>query len=98
MNWTAADNVKLPRVTKGKRPSFFTDPANDQLMTFILELTTEVAVLRERQDTVERLLDEKGTVSRSDIESYQPDEAVEAERVQWRQAYLDRVLRLHPSD
>lgn len=94
---TAAE-VKLPRTTKGKRPSFFPDPTNDQMMTFILELTTELAVLRERQDTVERLLDEKGSVSRDDIERYRPAENVEAERVRWRQEFLERVLRLHPAD
>ena len=49
--------VKLPRVSKGERPKFFDDPAIDQMMTFFLELMTEVSVLRERVDTVERLLD-----------------------------------------
>ncbi len=94
---TAAE-VKLPRTTKGKRPSFFPDPTSDQMMTFILELATELAVLRERQDTVERLLDEKSSISREDIESYRPSEDIEAERVQWRQGFLERVLRLHPTE
>lgn len=88
-------DVKLPRVSKGKRPQFFDDPAVDQMMTFLLELMTEVSVLRERMDTVERLLDTKGTVSRAEIEAYRADAAVEAERTAWRDAYFQRVMRMH---
>jgi hypothetical protein len=65
------------------------------MMTFLLELTTEVGVLRERLDTVERLLDTKGSVTRAAIEAYQPDAAAEQERAAWRDAYLKRVLRMH---
>jgi len=88
--------VSLPRQTKGKRPNFFADPAVDQLLTFVLELTTEVGVMRERLDTVERLLDERGSVTRADIESYQPGASIEAERAAWREAFLKRVYRMHP--
>lgn len=89
------DQVKLPRVSKGKRPRFFDDPAIDQVMTFLLELMAETSSLRERVDTIERLLDEKGSVSRADIESYQPDPAGEAERAAWNQAFIRRVMRFH---
>lgn len=92
----AAEQVHLPRETKGKRPRFFDDPAIDQMMTFLLELTTEVAVMRERLDTVERLLDEQGSVTRAAIEAYQPPPAVENERHAWREAYLKRIYRMHP--
>ncbi len=88
-------SVKLPRVTKGKRPYFFEDQSVDQMMTFILELMTEVLVLRDRQDTIERMLDEKGTLSRDDIKSYIPDGDVEAERTADRAAFVTRVLRIH---
>jgi hypothetical protein len=87
--------IELPRVTKGKRPYFFDDPNIDQMMTFILELLTEVSVVRERMDTIERLLDSKTSISRADIEDYRPDADAEAERVAWRDAYIKRVLRLH---
>lgn len=95
MSERPTDSVKLPRTTKGKRSTFFADPALDQMMSFILELTTEVAVLRERQDTIERLLDDRGNITRDDIERYRPNDDVEAERSSWREAYLERVLRLH---
>lgn len=87
--------VKLPRVAKGKRSRFYDDPAVDQLMTFFLELMAEFAAVHERMDTIERLLDHKGTISRTDIETYQPDAAVEAERSDWNNTFIKRVLRLH---
>ncbi|MBL8642520.1 MAG: hypothetical protein JNK21_01195 [Rhodospirillaceae bacterium] len=89
-------NVKLPRVSKGKRPQYFDDPAVDQLMTFVIELTAEVSVLYDRIDTIERLLDSKGTVSRADIEAYRAPPPVEAERSARRDGYLRRVFRMHP--
>jgi hypothetical protein len=87
--------VKLPRVTKGKRPYFFDDPSIDQMMTFFLELMTEVQVLRDRQDTLERMLDEKRALNRADLNSYIPDGDVEAERNAERAAFVSRVLRIH---
>jgi hypothetical protein len=65
------------------------------MMTFIIELSTELAVMRERLDTVERLLERDGKVTRAAIEAFQPDAALEAERTRWRDAYLKRVLRMH---
>jgi len=93
----APTDVSLPRTTRGKRPVFFDDPSIDQMMTFLIELTTEVAVLRERLDTVERLLDAGIPVTREAIEAYQPQPTVDAERNAWRDAYLKRVFRMHPT-
>ena len=48
--------IKMSRHAKGKRPVFFPDePAADRLMTMLMALVTEVAVMRERLDTVESL-------------------------------------------
>ncbi|MCP5360989.1 MAG: hypothetical protein R3E75_01335 [Steroidobacteraceae bacterium] len=94
---TPATAVKLPRQTRGKRPHFFDDPALDQMMTFLLELTTEVSVMRERLDTVERLLERDGKVTRETIEAYIPDADIEKVRAAWRDAYVKRVFRMHPA-
>jgi hypothetical protein len=94
---TPPEAVRLPRETLGKRPHFFDDPSLDQMMTFIVELTTEVAVLRERLDTVERLLDTRGSITRADIEAFRPDAGAETERNAWRDAYVKRVFRMHPA-
>ncbi len=91
-------DVKLPRVSKGKRSRFFDDPATDQMMTFFLELMAEVSALRERLDTVERLLEAKGSITRDDIEAYQPSAAVEAERAAWNNGFIRRVMRFHDPD
>ncbi|MDE1147224.1 MAG: hypothetical protein PW843_30190 [Azospirillaceae bacterium] len=87
----------LPRVTKGRRSTFFDDPAVDQVMTFFLELMTEVMVLRDRQDTLERLLETKGTVSRADLRDLPVAPEVEAERTAERAAFVERILRIHLS-
>lgn len=91
-------DVKLPRVSKGKRSRFFDDPAIDQVMTCLLELMAEFSALRERQDNVERLLEEKGTIARADIEAYQPTADVAAERADWNNDFIRRVMRLHDPD
>ena len=96
-NSTPPDQVRLPTQTRGKRPCFFDDPAIDQMMTFMIELTTEVAVLRERLDTVEHLLDTEGTVTRQAIENFRPNAELEAARASWRDTYLKRVFRMHPA-
>jgi len=98
MNEKTQSQIKLPRKAKGKRSIFFDDPAMDQMMTFILELSAEVSVLYDRVDTVERLLDTKGTINRDDIESYDPGETVESERMERRDSYLKRVFRMHAGD
>jgi len=94
---TEPESVSLPRTTQGKRPQFFADPALDQMMTFMIELATEVSVVRERLDTVERLLDTQGSVTRAAIEAFVPSAALEAERAGAREAYLKRVFRMHPA-
>ena len=43
-------------------------------------LLTELMVTRERLDTLERLIEARGLVPRSDIDAYQPDDAAEAQR------------------
>ena len=88
-------SVKIPRHAKGKRPEFFPDePAADRLMTILMSMVTEVAVLRERLDTVERLAATKGVMSAAEIDEFEPDLAVREAREAWRQEYLDRVLQV----
>lgn len=93
-----APQVSLPRASKGKRPHFFDDPSIDQMMTFLLELMAETSALRDRVDTIERLIEEKGSVTRDDIEGYRAPPPIEAERTAWRQAFIARVLRMHAPD
>ncbi len=87
-------NEAHPRYTRSPRPNFFTDPAVDQLLGVVLGLAQEVSVLRDRVDTIERVMDAKGSVTRADIEAYVPDAAADAERAAVRNEYLQRVFRV----
>ena len=79
---------------RGARPYYFESPDIDRLMTIVMSVLEEVSVTRERLDTIERLLDAKGTISRADIDAYVPDETADEEREAMRQQMLARVLRI----
>lgn len=85
--------VRIARVSKGKKPQYFSDPAIDKLLWISLTLMEELSVTRDRLDTVERLLDSRRVLRTRDIESYTPTEAAARERSARRTAYVDRVLR-----
>ena len=79
----------------GKRPYFFDDPAVERVLAVTMAVAQEVAVLRERMDTIERLLEKgNGNFSRADIDAYAPDPAAATERAEWSRMYISRVLRI----
>ncbi len=84
----------MTKIAKGKRPVYFDDPQIDKLLAIVMALTSEVSVLHERLDTLERLLQTKGILSIAEIEAYQPDDEVAKEREQWRADYIARLLRV----
>ena len=47
--------LELQKKAKGERPRYFEDPAIDKVLSITLALAGEVAVLRDRVDTIERL-------------------------------------------
>lgn len=81
------------RRAKGKRPEFFDDPAIERLYSVVLALIGEVSVVRERLDTVERLLETNAYLDRNEIEVYKPDLEAGVERGTLTQAYISRVMR-----
>lgn len=89
LDWIARAGAKA----KGKRPRYFDDPAEDRTLSILMAVVGEVAVMRERLDTVERLLETRGTISRADIEGYSPDRDAAYERSLLTKAYVARVLR-----
>ena len=86
--------IKLPRQAKGKRPQFFSDPGIDQLYSIVLELSAELSVALDRIDTLERLLDDRDVATLAEIQDYQPTDAVDAERAEARERYLQRIFRV----
>lgn len=89
LDWIALSGKRA----KGKRPEYFDEPALDRLYSVVFAMAAEVSALRERQDTVERLLDAKGTISREDIEAYVPDRQAGEERGLATRAYISRIMR-----
>ena len=84
----------IPKKAKGKRPVYLEEINNDKLLAIIMALAGEVSVLRERLDTIEKLVVAKGIISSEDIENYQPDAEVNEAREQWRADYINRILRV----
>ena len=89
LDWIALSGKRA----KGKRPEYFDEPALDRLYSVVFAMAAEVSALRERQDTVARLLDAKGTISREDIAAYTPDRDAGEERGLATRAYITRIMR-----
>jgi predicted nucleic acid-binding Zn-ribbon protein len=77
----------------GKRP-YFLDREVERVLAITMATVQELAVARQRVDTLERLLEAKGVLSRDEINAFRPDEDQAAERGLWMQEYLTRVLRI----
>lgn len=89
IDWVARAGARA----KGRRPEFHDEPAIDRLLSLTMALVGEVSVLRERMDTVERLLEAKGSISQADIDAYVPDSAAGEARGLATRAYVARVMR-----
>jgi predicted nucleic acid-binding Zn-ribbon protein len=89
LDWIARAGARA----KGKRPAYLDTPAEDRMLSILMALVSEVSVVRERIDTIERLLDAKGTISRADIEAFAPDLDTGRERNVATRAYIARVMR-----
>jgi polyhydroxyalkanoate synthesis regulator phasin len=86
------------RRAKGKRPAFLEDPAVERVLSIAMAVAGELAVTRERIDTLERLLAQRGILGAADIEAYVPDDAAQEQRNQWGREYIARVLRMIDQD
>jgi hypothetical protein len=77
----------------GKRPYFMT-PEVERVMAIAMAIAQELAVARLRVDTLERLLERKGVLTRGEIESFEPTPEEAVQRGLWTQEYIARVLRI----
>jgi len=76
-----------------ERPQFSEqEPLAERLVYMLTGLATELAVLRERLDTMELLLARQGVLRPGDIDAFEPDAATEAKRRAWREEFIDRLL------
>ena len=83
-----SEQPQLKRKAKGERPYFFTDPSIDKLLAMLMGLAGEVSVLRDR------LAEQNNVFTRTEIESYQPDETALKERAERRAVILGEVTRI----
>ncbi|HEX7872747.1 MAG TPA: hypothetical protein VF475_07550 [Sphingobium sp.] len=77
----------------GKRP-YFLDEEVEAVLAITMAVAQELAVSRQRVDTLERLLEGKGILSKAEIEAYAPDPAAAIERGLANQEYIARILRI----
>ncbi len=89
-----SEHVELQKKARGQRPDYFADPAIDKILSITMALAGETAVLRDRLDTIERLLETGQPISRSAIDTYVPDDNVRTDRDAWRETFLGNVLRI----
>jgi len=89
---------KRQRTAKGRRPFFLNNPESDKLLAIITALVGEVAVIRDRLDTHERLASKGIVATPENIEAYNIDEEAEDQRELYRIEMLDRVFRIISPD
>lgn len=78
---------------KGKRPQYFSDPMAEQSYSICMALMAELASARERIDTLERLLIDKGIMLDDEVNDYVPDAMAGQARQLAQVEYCARVLR-----
>ena len=88
------DAPRMHRVPNGRHPYFFENKAIDQLLAMVSALAGELSVVHERNDALERILESKGIIDRSELDGFRPDEFAQAERDAWREELLSRVYRI----
>jgi hypothetical protein len=79
--------------SQGKRPEYFSDPMAEQHFSITMALMAELAVARERIDSLERVLVSKGLIGSNEVEEYEPDAATGQTRQLAQVEYSARVLR-----
>jgi hypothetical protein len=95
------DDAPRPRLRKAvgpDRPTYLDGADVDRVMAVLLALVSEVAAIRERLDTHERLAAGRVAPAGEAVEAYEPDAVAEAEREAWRDAYIRRLFRVITED
>jgi hypothetical protein len=77
----------------GKRP-YFLEPQVERVLAITMAVAQELAVARQRADTLERLLRAKGVLAEGEIDAFAPDPQAATERAMWSQEYIARILRI----
>ncbi len=91
--------TERPRKAQGPdRPVYFNQSDVDRVMSVVLALASEVASLRDRLDTHERIANTGVPPETTRVEAYLPDLETIATRDAWRDAYIRRLFRVFVED
>lgn len=92
------DRARLRKATGPDRPHYFDTEDVDRVMAILLALVSEVAAIRERLDTHERLGESGAFAAGAEVEAYRATTIAEADREAWRDAYIKRLFRVITED
>jgi hypothetical protein len=87
----ATERPHVIRDAKGKRPQFYETPGLDEAMSMILVLASELCVVRDRMDAIERVSRARGIDLAAEVDALALDEAALAEREARRQDFMSRL-------
>jgi hypothetical protein len=93
-----AEALRRRKAAGPERPAYFGSQDVDRVMAIVLALTAEVASLRERLDTHERLAADGMAPAPDTVEAYSPDAAAIAQRQAWHDTYIRRLFRVITED
>ena len=85
--------TEIPLTSKAKRPSFFGNSGVDPLVTMMLEMMTELWVVKERIYTLEKVINESGIDLTEGIEACQFSESDTEHLESTRRQYLESIMR-----
>jgi hypothetical protein len=98
MSMDTQDRPHVVKDVKGKRPAFYEAPGMDQAMSMIMVLANEIAVIRDRLDSAERVAKASGIDLAAGIEALELDQPALEAREAWRQDFLERLFYLMRKD
>jgi hypothetical protein len=76
------------------KPQIFLDSATaDRLMVMIMELASELHVVKDRMRVLEKLLERNGQLHREELDYWQPDDQDAKESARERDAFIARLLQ-----
>ena len=85
--------TQLPLDATGHRPAFFDPDGVDQLVSMVVELATELWVVRERVYALEAVAEEMNLPLRRAIENFKPNAEQEQELAAMRSRLLNEIFR-----
>jgi hypothetical protein len=84
----------MNRDSRGKRPTFYETPGMDQVMSMLTVLASEVSVLADHIDGLERVAAQHGLDLKGGLASLELGEDALTEREERRQALFGRLFYL----